>query len=542
MTFPLKNASGKTVCGFFAALALTAGGVVEAKSPVKPVDVVVPPPVVVSAIEPWAAVPGATVEWTLTGKDLAEARVIWSEPGISIEPVPTPGMKSGKGIFKVTAPAGAALGVGAFRLATPRGVSNPTLFLIDNLPTAKGSVDHRAPEKAQRVTPPVAIDGQCEVEAIDYYRFHGKARQEFSAEVVAQRLGSSLDAVIRITGPDGRTLAECDDMEGLGSDPRLSVTLPQDGDYTIEVRDARYTGGPSHRYRLRLGAPPLSSAPAPLPPGILVVAETEPNDRIDQANNVAWPAIVRGSFAAAKDRDWLAFDVKKGESLRFTAFTQCFGSPALLYLRLTDAAGQPLVEWSGANPKQEPMSYTFKADGPARLMIEELARRGGKGYDYALQIERAGRDFILNLSENTLNLDANLTAKLNIEVTRRGENGPIRLSVEGQSGWSLSPDVIEKDKTSAEVTINAPPDAKPGPCSIKIVGHGEGERATTAAASTTLAMSRQWPSLRFPPSFLDGLITANVLATPVKQPAALTTESPKPAEPATTPAGKHDAK
>jgi hypothetical protein len=539
MTFTLQNAPGQTVCGFLAVLALTASMEVEAKPPAKPADVVVPPPVVVSAIEPWAATPGATVEWTLTGKDLAEARMIWSAPDISMEPALAQGTKSGKAIFKVTAPAGAPLSVAAFRLATPRGVSNPTLFLIDNLPTVKGSDDHRTLEKAQRVTPPIAVDGQCEVEAIDYYRFLGQARQELSAEVVAQRLGSALDAVIRLTGPDGRTLAECDDVEGLGSDPRLTVMLPRDGDYTIEVRDARYTGGPNHRYRLRIGAPPLPSAPTPVASALPIVTETEPNDRIDQANKVAWPAMVRGGFAAAKDRDWLAFDVKKGESLRFTAFTQCFGSPALLYLKLTDAAGQPLAEWNGANPKQEPLSYTFKVDGPARLMIEELARRGGKGYDYALQIERAGRDFALNVSENTLNLGADLTARLKIEATRRGEKGPIRLSVEGQSGWSLNPDVIEKDKTSVEVTVTASPDAKLGPCSIKIVGRGEGEGATTAAASTMLAMSRQWPGLRFPPPFLDGLITADIIAAPAKAAAAIATETPKPAAEAV---GKPEAK
>jgi hypothetical protein len=309
------------------------------------------------------------------------------------------------------------------------------------------------------------------------------------------------------------------------------------------VRDARYTGGPNHRYRLRIGAPPLPSAPVPLTSAFPIVTETEPNDRIEQANEVAWPATVRGSFAAAKDRDWLVFDVKKGESLRFTAFTQCFGSPALLYLKLTDAAGQQLAEWNGANPKQEPLSYTFKADGPARLMIEELARRGGKGYDYALRIERAGRDFALNLSENTLNLGVNLSAKLKIEATRRGEKGPIRLSVEGQIGWSLKPDVIEKDKTSVEVTVTAPPDARSGPCAIKIVGRGDGEGATTATASTTLAMSRQWPGLRFPPPFLDGQITADIFATPAKAAAALATETPKPAaEPASVNPGKPESK
>jgi hypothetical protein len=501
--------------------------------------------VVVTTIEPWAAMPGATVEWTLTGKDVGEAQAIWSSPEVSIEPASAPKASSTRAMFEVTAPASTPLGVAAFRLATPRGVSNPILFLIDSLPSVKGAGDHRTLDKAQGITPPVAVDGQCEAEAIDYYRFHGQARQELSIEVVAQRLGSPLDAVIKLAGPNGQTLAECDDVEGLGSDPRLAVTLPEDGDYTLEVRDARYTGGPQHRYRLRVGAPPLPAAPLVFT--LPVVTETEPNDRIDQATTFAWPAVVRGSFTTPKDRDWFGFDVKKGDALRFTAFTQCFGSPALLYLKLTDAAGRQLAEWNGAGPKQEPLNYTFKAAGSARLMVEELARRGGQGFDYALQIAPAGRDFALNVSRNTLNLGANLDARLTIEAKRQGETGPIRLSVEGPSGWTLNPDVIEKDKTSLDATLIAAPDAQPGPCSIKIVGRGEGEGATTTAASTGLAMSLQWPSLRFPPPFVDGQIVADVIAVPTKD-AALAVKTPKPASnPAPPPAatsgnGKADEK
>jgi hypothetical protein len=529
MTFPLRNASGQTVCGFLAVLGLTASVEVAAKPPAKPPDIVVPPPVVVTTIEPWAAMPGATVEWTLTGKDVGAARMIWSTPDISMEPAPAQVAKSSHAVFKVSTPANAPLGVAAFRLATPRGVSNPTLFLIDNLPSIKASEDHRTPEKAQRVIPPIAVDGRCEVESIDYYRFHGQARRKFSAEVVAQRLGSSLDAVIKLVGPDGRSVAECDDVEGLGTDPRLEVTLPRDGDYTLEVRDARYTGGPGHRYRLRIGAPPLPSAPPPLSSALPVVTEEEPNDRVDQATKVAWPAVIRGDFAAPKDRDWFAFDVKKGDSLRFTAYTECFGSPAILYLRLTDSAGRALAEWNGANPKQEPLSFTFKEGGAARLMVEELARRGGPGFEYALQIEPAGRDFTLNASENSLNLGANLPARLKIEATRRGENGPIRLSVEGQSGWVLNPAVLEKGKTSVECALSAPPDAKPGPYAIKIVGRGDGADAAAAVASTTLAMGRQWPGIRFPPPFLNGKITAYVIASSPKIVPALATETPNPA-------------
>lgn len=241
MAFPLQSAPDQAASGILAVLVVLApGAALAAKPSATPAPLTVPPPVVVISIEPWAAMPGGAVGWTLTGKDVAEAQAIWSSPEVSIEPASAPKASSAHATFMVTVPASTPLGVAAFRLATARGVSNPTLFLIDSLPSVKGADDHRTLEKAQRITPPVAVDGQCEAEAIDYYRFHGQARQELSIEVVAQRLGSPLDAVLKLAGPNGWTLAECDDVEGLGSDPRLAVTLPEDGDYTLEVRDARY--------------------------------------------------------------------------------------------------------------------------------------------------------------------------------------------------------------------------------------------------------------------------------------------------------------
>src|SRR4029079_13029249 len=51
---------------------------------------------------------------------------------------------------------------------------------------------------------------------------------------------------------------------GLLTDARLTATLPEDGDYVVELSDSRYQGGGRPVYRLLIGAVPLAEEVYPL--------------------------------------------------------------------------------------------------------------------------------------------------------------------------------------------------------------------------------------------------------------------------------------
>src|SRR5205085_988006 len=127
------------------------------------------------------------------------------------------------------------------------------LFMIDDLPTLPSTGKNIAPQQAQSVSPPVAIDGVCEPLASTFFRITLKKSERLSIEVVAQRLGSRMDPLIRVLDASGQELAYCDDTPGIGSDCRLVFVAPVGGDYLLALRDANYEGGPQHRFRLRLG-------------------------------------------------------------------------------------------------------------------------------------------------------------------------------------------------------------------------------------------------------------------------------------------------
>ena len=96
---------------------------------------------------------------------------------------------------------------------------------------------------------------------VDTFQFKAKKGMKFLGEVAARRDGSPLDAVLTLTGPDGKQLQRADDDEkqlNVGIilqqiDPALRLTLPADGVYTVKVTDLNKEGGREFRYKLRLG-------------------------------------------------------------------------------------------------------------------------------------------------------------------------------------------------------------------------------------------------------------------------------------------------
>ncbi|NWF69970.1 MAG: hypothetical protein HXY40_12865 [Chloroflexi bacterium] len=71
-----------------------------------------------------------------------------------------------------------------------------------------------------------------------FYPFQGQAGVEMQIRVVGQA-GSGLDPVVAVLDPAGQVIAEADDSDGT-LNPRLTLTLPENGTFTVRV--AGYSG------------------------------------------------------------------------------------------------------------------------------------------------------------------------------------------------------------------------------------------------------------------------------------------------------------
>ena len=138
---------------------------------------------------------------------------------------------------------------------------------------ADGNNDRR--DAAQQVSLPAAICGTCDrAEDVDMYRFAGRAGQKLTFNLYAQRVTEAvhsmqsggraylMDGILTLYDPSGQVLAQVDNF--FGGDPFVSIELPRDGDYVVEVRDTRYLGNPKYVYCLEIAERPIALAVFPM--------------------------------------------------------------------------------------------------------------------------------------------------------------------------------------------------------------------------------------------------------------------------------------
>ncbi len=513
---------------------------------------------------PSALAPGKTTIVTCFGDKLNGATELWTGFPAQVSRV-TSGQTNDPGssgiAFRLSVPKNFPVGIGAVQLATTNGLSNLHLVMIDDLPSVPESGTNKAVASAQELKLPVAVDGHCEELSLDYYTFKAKKGQRVSVEVVANRLGSPLDPVVRLLNDAGKELAYCDDDPAAGSDSRLRFTCPATGRYVIELRDIGYQGGPKYRYRLRVGDFPLASAPFPLgarqgasakltfvgravdgvrPVNLLIpeeatcvpldtrfpggqargfvtlatsrlpeVTETEPNETPETATKIPIPSVVNGRFAKPKDRDWFEFSASQGQRLVFSGRTRSLGSPCDLFMRLFNAEGKQLAEADISGANEGTLTNKFNEAGTYRLFVEELNRGGAPDYAYRIEVEPFHAGFVLNLETNKVEAASDGSFELKISAARREFDGPIALSLAGLGeDFVLTNNVIAEKKNETTLKVKLPPRVEAGQIShFTIVGHARVEDADyERTASTMPALRRLWPLLRYPPASLDGLI------------------------------------
>ena len=140
---------------------------------------------------------------------------------------------------------------------------NPVLFYLDDLPEITETETLPTTARPLRITLPVIINGRIDAPGdVDTFRFSGHAGDRIVAEIYARRLGSPLDAILKLTDSQGNVLKTNDDTmdrsAGLvthQADPYMDLRLRSKDVYTLTVRDTQNKGGALYAYRLRVSPP-----------------------------------------------------------------------------------------------------------------------------------------------------------------------------------------------------------------------------------------------------------------------------------------------
>ena len=441
---------------------------------------------------------------------------------------------------RLTVDRDAALGDREIRLGTAGALSNPLKFQVGSLREFS-----RAPAKAanpdlerlrerftrgagpivdtneMRVTLPAVVNGQIQPGVVDRYRFAARTGQQMVISVSARELIPYIaDAVpgwfqsaITLYDAKGREVAYNDDFR-FRPDPVLSCTIPANGDYVLEIKDAIYRGREDFVYRITIGELPFVTGIYPLggpagesteveltgwnlptnrvtfdagslpagihrlkPPadnainsavfavdGFPETTEQEPNDSKSAAQRVRPPVFVNGRIEKPGDADCFQFTGEAGQTLVAEVMARRLDSPLDSALLLTDASGQRIAFNDDAEDKGSGLNthhadarlfVTLPADGDYCLRLTDTQGKGSPAHAYRLRISPPQPDFALRLAPSALNLRGAASAPLTVYALRRdGFTSEIRLALtEAPEGFTLNGGKIPAGQDQVRATL-----------------------------------------------------------------------------------------
>jgi len=189
---------------------------------------------------------------------------------------------------EVTAAADAAAGLREIRLVAERGVTNPLVFCIGQVPEVARrpmktclmqvlGKEHlaqrkRPPEEEEaQITVPSTMNGQIASGEVNRYRFAAKQGQRLviSAHArelipyIADAVPGWFQPVLSLHDAAGKEVAYNDDFR-FKPDPTLYYEVAEDGQYVLTITDAIYRGREDFVYRVTVGELPFVTNVFPL--------------------------------------------------------------------------------------------------------------------------------------------------------------------------------------------------------------------------------------------------------------------------------------
>jgi hypothetical protein len=483
----------------------------------------------ISLLMPAGVQRGQTVDLVISGTSLSNPTGV--APGfpakITIPSDDKNGQDATKFKVRIEVPADTPLGWYPFRVATSKGISNLRVLCVDDLPQLVSTAGNRSKATAQALPMPCAVTGSVAAESGDYYKFSVKAGQRLSFDCLARRLGSPIDAQMTVYDAKSmRELAYDNDSPGCQTDPRISYTFKEAGEYLVEIKDVLNRGGADFFYRLRLGDFPLATTPIPMAakrgakakvsfagPAVAGVApvevdvpndptvkvvwvlpkgaaglhgwpvpltvsdhdeivEQEPNNDALTANRISVPGGVTGRFPQGDKTDFYVFAAKKGQKLVIEAHSLEYYSPTLVYMNLKHAKSG--AEIAKSNPQAPPpgdqrMDVTAAEDGDMVLEVQHLYFAGGPSESYRVTVRTPSAGFDLTLPSDRVEVAPGGVAAIPVQVVRKGYAGPIELSTKGPAALTGTA-TIKAGQSAGILLIATKPDVPMGPYLLSVVG------------------------------------------------------------------------
>jgi hypothetical protein len=477
---------------------------------------------------------------------------VWSDnSGLTIEAL------ADRGKLKVTSAADARPGLTWVRLIGADGASVPRPLFVGQLPEVAEVEPNNSFKERQQLSAPANITGKLQKQNdVDVFTIPVQAGQTIVASAIANELlGSPMDAVLQICTESGTVLAQDHDAHGL--DPQVTFAATQAGNYQVRIfafpsepnSSIGFAGGDAYLYRLTITTGGFVDHTLPLavqrgkptefklhgwnlpevgrstaPSSVLDVSAGDLRELLFfQAQDAAGlvplavtshpslvadltasretpqecplPCVLSGRVDEPKDTDVFRFTAPKGKAISIKAESDSIGYEVDPVLRMMDDAGKILAEAESPRRGGEPvLNFTPPADGPYRLEIADLHRRGGLRYAYRLTLAPVTSDFAVTLAAGTYSIAAGKTLEIPLTIDRKnGFAAEIEITAENlPAGITAAPlkslPTGDTAKT-VKLVLTAAADAKPG--IIQLLAKGVGD---TSLAHRATYSAKQGPN------------------------------------------------
>ena len=477
---------------------------------------------------PRGAQRGAETKVTFTGSRLTGIeRVLFHEEGISFKDLKVVDDKKVEATL-VIAP-DCRLGEHHLRLQGSGGTTYARTFWVSQFPNVAEVEPNDEFDAPQVIELNSTVEGAASPEEVDFYRITAKKGQRISVEMEGLRINNirnavAIDPYVAILDKDRFELAVSDDSALLKQDSVLSIIAPEDGEYTIEIRDSAYQG--RGRYRAHIGTFPRPMAVYPaggkvgseveftflgdqkgtfqqkaklpgektdrhevfgaheglLPPSgnkVRVsdydnVLETEPNNTRNEATaGAALPLAFNGVLQEAGDNDYFKFTAKKGQKFRMAAYANRIGSPVDTVLYVYGADGKSIGSSDDADGSSDSRyDFTAPADGEYFVRVRDMLNRGGEDFVYRVEAQPFAPEIAVSMPE-MIRRDAQYWKQFDIpqgnhyamvvNMSRRNFSGDLQFDLPKlPPGVTWEAGTIPKTVSQFPIILKAAPDAPVG--------------------------------------------------------------------------------
>ncbi len=442
--------------------------------------------------------------------------------------------------LKITIPEDALPGDRELRVITSAGLSNKFTFQVGQLNEVNDVEPNNRPDQATKIPSlPAILNGQIlqglqGLQAdVDYYSFMAKKGQELviKADIrsllpyIADGVPGWFQGTLALFDNKGNELVHSDNFR-FSQDPVIFYSVPEDGEYFLEIRDSIYRGREDFVYRVSVGALPYITNIFPLGtrfeiPTVVrlfgknlpvTAVEVESSDRklpmqylqlktkegiflnkvmfefgeLPETNNLGvnnspekarllkLPVVVNGRITGVGVKDFYSFAGTAGQEVSIEVSARRLGSPLDSYIILRNSKGELIAdndddltykgEGTSTHHADSALSLKLPADGVYTVELRDMQNKGGEDYAYRLRVSEPRPDFEVHSFPPNLTIPRGGTAYFKAKVVRKdGFSGPVQLSlVNNSGGLKLDSSVIPEGKNEMNLSISASHEVKEG--------------------------------------------------------------------------------